>query len=412
MTIRSHKICLRPTPKQARAFTQAVGNARFAYNWALAQWQAEYEAGGKPNEGALRRELNAVKREKFAFLTLSPKAVVQQAVKNLGAAYDRFFKAQKGGAKSGYPRFKKRGARDSARLDNGPGTFEVHDSHVKLPRYGRVKTHEALRFKGEPISATLSREGERWFLSVSVKLFAPMPSASESQGRAGIDLGVKTAVVTSDGREYHAPKPLKKGLRKMRRLNKSLSRKRKGSRNREKARQRLSRLHWRIAQIRSDWAHKTSRSIANAYGTVFMEDLNVSGMKKVRSLARAISDVGMGELRRQLCYKTNVVFVSRWFPSSQLCSECGTQNKALTLAEREWTCPCGAAHCRDRNAAINIFREGERVAKDLAGKPATIPRVTRKFKPVETSASTPAARRAQAGSVKQEPERFYVLHKS
>lgn len=431
MSIVAHKIELDPTPRQARAFQQAVGCARFAYNWALATWQAQYARGGSPNEVALRKLLNEVKRGYFPWMLDAPKSVVQQAVKNLGASYDRFFKKL-----SKHPRKKKRGVHDSCRLDNGPDTFRFEGKTAVLPKYGRVKMREQLRFSGRPLSCTLSKKAGRWFLSVSVEtadvppqyfpeslaeIQAHNPSrTAENQSGAvhgqavGLDLGVKTAVVLSDGTTFEAPKPLKAALERLARAQRSLCRKAKGSENRRKARERVARIHYHVAEVRRDWTHKVTRWIADRYSLVLMENLNVRGMVKNHCLARAISDVGFYELRRQLEYKTCVVTVNRFYPSSKTCSCCGHIKQELALDERVYSCEsCKASLDRDVNAAINILREGARVAAQqiFSAKAGKIPRVTRDFKPVETSASTRAVGASKQESTKQESKRLYVLRK-
>lgn len=433
MPIVAHKIELYPTPRQVRAFTQAVGCARFAYNWALATWQAQYERGMRPNEGSIRKLLNEVKRGYFPWMLDAPKSVVQQAVKNLGAGFDRFFKKL-----AKHPKRKKRGQHDSCRLDNGPDTFSFDGKTAHLPKYGRVKMREALRFKGRPLSCILSKHAGRWFLSVSVEICAPQernaphtlaeiasqnpnPALAENQGEqhvtgrvVGLDLGVKTAVVLSDGTTFESPKPLKAALKRLAKASRSMSRKVKGSANRAKARERVARIHYHVAEVRKDWTHKLTSWIAARYDLVLMENLNVRSMAKNHGLARAISDVGFYEIRRQLEYKTCVVKVGQFYPSSKTCSCCGFTKVEMSLSERVFDCEnCKTTLDRDVNAAINISREGVRVAAKqiFSAKAENIPRVTRDFKPVETPASTRASGASKRESVKQESKRFYVLHK-
>lgn len=358
--IRAHVIRLAPTKAQEEVFNQCVGAARFAYNWALDRWKAQYAAGGKPTEVALRKELNSIKAEQFPWMLDVPKTVVQQAVKNLGTAYKNFF-ASVGGRRRGKPAAapehkRRRNLKQSARLDNGPGTFKFVDERVRLPKIGWVKTHETLRFDGRPLSATLSRAGDRWWLSVQVEVTDATPAESRRPA-VGVDLGLKTALVLSDGTTFAAPRPLRIASERLRRLCRAVSKKKKGSRNRGKAAKRLARLHWRIAQIRKDWQHKTTTAIAKQYGLVGLEDLNVSGMMKNHRLARAISDIGFSEIRRQLEYKAaKVVVVSRWLPSSKTCSNCGCKKDVLALSERVFRCDgCGFELDRDLNAAKNIL---------------------------------------------------------
>jgi putative transposase len=355
--VMSHRIELKPTKIQEALFGQCVGASRFAYNWALAEWQRQFAAGEKPNEAELRRQFNAIKPVEFPWILDLPKSVPQQAIKNVGRAYRRFFQKQ-----SQFPRFKKRGVYDSARLDNGPGTFQCEGSRIRLPKIGWVRMHETLRFDGKPLSATLSREADRWLISIPVEIERPEP-VCESQATVGIDLGVTTAVTLSTGEKIDNPKPLKKHLQRLRRRSRSHSRKQKGSANRRKSARKLAKLHARIAHIRQDWTHKTTTELTRRFAVIGIEDLKVRGMVANEKLARSINDLGFYEFRRQLEYKaarsgSTVVVVNRWFPSSKTCSICGVKAAVMPLSVRGWTCAhCGAEHDRDVNAALNIQRE-------------------------------------------------------
>ena len=363
--IRSQVIKLDPTCKQEEFFRQCVGTARFAFNWGLSQWREQYAAGEKPNEGKLRKALNAIKEEQFPWMLNTPKTVVQQAIKNLGTAYENFFSSCKGkraGAKMSPPDFKsKHKSKQSARLDNGPGTFSFDGKTVKLPKIGVVKTHEALRFEGKPMSAVVSFVGGRWWLSVQVELPDVQPVTTNPS--VGIDLGLNTALALSTGEQIFAPKPLKAALERLKWLGRLVSRKVKGSNNRKKAVQKLARLHWRVGQIRKDWQHKTTTNvIAKRFSLVCVEDLNVKGMMANHKLARAISDIGWSEIGRQLKYKCAAVQeVGRFYPSSKLCNDCGAKADHMPLNVRSWTCKCGKVHDRDENASCNIRCEGLRL---------------------------------------------------
>lgn len=355
-TVLTHRIELKPTKVQEALFRQCVGASRFAYNWALAEWQRQFEAGEKPNEAALRRHFNAIKPIEFPWILDLPKSVPQQAIKNVGRAYQRFFQKQ-----AKFPRFKKRGVHDAARLDNGPGTFQFDGKRIRLPKIGWVRLHEELRFEGKPLSATLSRVADRWFIAIPVEIERPEP-VCESQATVGIDLGVSTALTLSTGEKIDSPKPLKKYLQRMKRRSRQHSRKQKGSANRRKSAQRLAKLHARIAHVRQDFLHQVTTHLTRRFGVISIEDLNVKGMMANDKLARAISDIGFYEFRRQLDYKAalsggTVVVVDRWFPSSKTCSACGGLATAMPLSVRQWTCAhCGAEHDRDVNAALNLQR--------------------------------------------------------
>lgn len=351
----SHRIAIDPTQPQESVLQQAVGCSRFAFNWALAEWKSQYELGGKPNEQQLRRYLNSIKHKQFPWMLDVPKSVVQQAVKNVGDAFGRFFKRQ-----AKYPRFKQKGRHDSARFDNGPGTFTCEGRRIKLPKLGWVKTREKLRFIGKPLSAVVSREADRWYVSVAVEVEHNVPEREPSP--VGIDLGLATACVLSTGEKFDGPKPMECLLGKLRRASRQHSRKTLGSANSRKSVRRLARIHARISAVRRDWLHKTTTDIVRRFGVIGIEDLNVAGMMKNHCLARAIGDIGWGEFRRQLTYKAalhgaSVEVIDRFFPSSKLCSSCGALQEKMPLSVREWTCDCGAVHDRDVNAAKNIQRE-------------------------------------------------------
>lgn len=348
----AHKIEISPNNKQASYFSKACGVARFAYNWALKEWKTQYDAGLKPSEIALRRQLNSIKKEQFPWMFEVTKNAPQMAIIYLGEAFTRFFK---GIAK--YPQFKKKGFHDSFTLTNDQ--FKVTENKLKLPHIGWVKLCESLRFSGKIISATISRIASKWFVSVTVETH-PIQTTYENQGVVGVDLGVKTLATLSNGVEVVGPKPHKALLKRLKYLSRSLSRKIKGSQNRFKAKQKLATLHARIANIRLDALHKLTTSIVQCFSTVVVEYLNVSGMLKNRKLARSISDMSFYEFRRQLEYKLkfrngNLIVADRFFASSKLCSSCGFKNEELTLAERTWTCSqCKTFHQRDLNASINL----------------------------------------------------------
>jgi len=370
-----HRIRLAPNGAQEDYFRRACGTARFAYNWALSEWEKAYAAGDTPNEASLRKLLNSLKAEQYPWMLEVTKNAVQQAIKNLGAAYKNFFddvqKAKRGEIKwknVRKPKFKKKGkSRDSFRADNGPdklhpNAVDVDGYRIKLPVIGWVRMREEIRFLGRILSVTVSRQADRWFASIAVEADHVVPDRIDTNS-AGVDLGVTTlaTVAGKDGVEkIEAPKPLKRLLGKLKRLQRSLSRKAKGSCNRAKAKTKLARLHARISDIRSDALHKLTTHLIRAYRVIGIENLNVSGMLKNHCLAKAISDLGFAEFRRQLEYKatlygSNVIIVEQWFPSSKVCSDCGFKAESMPLSTREWTCAnCGEAHDRDANAAYNL----------------------------------------------------------
>lgn len=367
--LRVHKIKLNPNKAQEIYFSKACGVARFAYNWALAEWKRQYEAGEKPSEISLRSLLNSVKREQFPWMLEVSKVAPQQAIKNLGTAYANAFRRIKQGKKKpvdiGFPKFKKKGFKDSFKADNGGSlakgvhALEVDNKTVKLPVIGKIKLTEPLRFKGLVTGGTISRQADGWYIAITVETNDRLKRRKDL-GAVGVDLGIKSMAVLSDGTEIAAPKPYKRLQNRLKRIQRKLSKKilNKGGSNYRKAKTKLAKLHKRIADIRKDQLHKASHLIATSYSVIGIEDLHVKGMVKNEKLSKAISDIGFGEFRRQLEYKAEmtgakVVLVDRFFPSSKTCSGCG-QIHDMPLSKRIMDCDCGLNIDRDLNAAINL----------------------------------------------------------
>lgn len=241
---RAHQIRLYPNKEQEQFLLQSCGIARFSYNWALAKWKEQYESGLKVNEGKLRKELNSIKRDEYPWMMEVSKCVPQSAIKNLGKAFDNFFRNVKQGKKPGYPKFKKKGiSQDSFTLDYL--SFQLDGRYLRIAKMMKcpIRMAESLRYpECKPLSITIKRIADRWFASIRVEL-DDIDTVHENQGTSiGVDLGITCAVTFSDGRKIFAPKPLEKMLRKLKRLSRSLSRKQKGSKNRNKARIKLARL--------------------------------------------------------------------------------------------------------------------------------------------------------------------------
>ena len=360
---RGHVIRLDPTCKQAHAFACACGVARQAFNWGLAEWQRQYKAGLKPTADKLKKQYNAIKGEQFPWVYDSPKDANQQAFTDLGTDFSNFFSSCKGerkGKRVGYPKFKKKGVHDSFYVSNEK--FEVRARGkrgvVRLPVIGDVRMREQLRFQGKILSARVSRQADEWYISIQVETDAGVPWAHK-YASVGVDLGIKTAVVPSHGKDEDAPKPLKAALAKLRRTNRKL-RRRHGVENHRKTRIARAKLYLRIANVRKDFLHKVTTKIVRENQTVVIEDLNVAGMARNHRLARALSDVGMGMFREFMTYKapvygTELVVASRWFPSTKRCSRCGHVNAEMPLSERIFRCEeCGYVELRDKNASYNL----------------------------------------------------------
>ncbi|GHO48969.1 RNA-guided endonuclease InsQ/TnpB family protein [Ktedonospora formicarum] len=352
-----------------------AGAARWAYNYGLRRKQEAYKAGQKtPTAIDLHREINALKPSEPWMREVS-KCAFQEALRDLDAAFKHFFRKcrlKKEGTwkdKCGYPRFKSRKkAIGGARFT---GSIRVFPDAIQLPRLGvlRLKEHGYLPLNVKISSATIHEQAGRWFVSICVHGDAEGekdPQAATGDV-IGVDLGIKRLATLSDGRTFENPRALRKKITALKRTSRRHSRKAKGSRNRQKAKQRLSRMHARIANVRNDALHQATAQIVartkpdqERPRVIVLEDLHIAGMLKNRRLARAIADVGMYEFKRQILYKAEqagvkVLLASRWEPSSKTCSCCGWVNEALTLSDRVFVClECGNVQDRDDNAAKNL----------------------------------------------------------
>lgn len=367
--IRAHKIRLNPTPEQEEYFRKAAGTRRFVYNLALDLWKFGKQVGAAefgPME--IKRQINLFKAEQFPWMYEVAKDVFEGAIADLGTALKNYFDWKNGkrnGAKVGFPKYKsKKNKKQSFRLNNDKIKVDGHGFWV--PNLGWVNMAEKLRFQGKIMGAVVSNVSDWWFVSIAVEIEQPLPKRFEKQS-VGIDVGVKSLAVLSDGSVFENQKPLRNGLNRLRKLSRSLSRKVKGSNRWWKAKQKLARFQFRIANKRADDLHKASYAIAATHALIGAEDLHVKGMVKNRRLSLAMADVGLGEFIRQIEYKSQafggrVVRVGRFYASSKTCNDCGYINRDLELKERTWTCrECGTSHDRDWNAAKNIEQEALRL---------------------------------------------------
>jgi len=345
---------------------RAAGTARFTFNWALAEWRRQYEAGGKPNAMVLKKQFNAIRKEQFPWSYAVTKCAVEGAFMDVAAAFKNFFEGRKAGRKTGYPQFKsKKRSRQSFYLANDK--FTVGDHWIDVPKLGRVNMAEKLRFSGKILSARISKTADWWFASITVEMPDMVPENFHPP--VGIDVGLNRLATLSDGRRYENQRPLRHLLKKLRRLNKELARRTKGGKNWRKTKSKLARLHYRIACLRSDLLHKLTAEVAKTSGLVAVEDLHVKGLARNRCLSRSFSDAALGTLLDLLQNKVpraggTLVKVGRFYPSSQLCHQCGSRRADLTLEERIYVCgnpDCGYAGDRDENASHNILQEALRL---------------------------------------------------
>ena len=361
MTVLAHRIRLDLNNAQRTWFTRCAGTARFVFNWGLAEWQRQYAAGEKPSWQKINTALNARKKTDLVWLNELPWYIANNALSNLGKAFSGFFRRVKAGERPGYPKFKKRG-RTQLAFSVEARSLTFSGRRLKLPKIGWIRLREPLRFPGKVLSARFIEHAGHWYVSVQVEVDESRwiyPHHCETQAAGGIDLGLVDLAVVSDGTRTVAPRALRQYERKLRQLNKELSRRTKGSSNWKKTKAKLGRLHERIANVRAATTHGLTASLVKRFRWIGLEDLSIKGMAKTR-LAKSVMDAAMAEVRRQLEYKaplagSTVVVASRWFPSSKRCSICANVLADLPLSTRHWTCPgCGANHDRDENAAENL----------------------------------------------------------
>ena len=357
---RAHKIRIYPTREQETQLYKTAGTSRYVYNWALDQWKSMYDAFDK---GLSQEKPSAFKlsakwtRERPDWSHETYRKAQSRAIINVGTAFQNMWKGH-----ASYPKFHKKGRKDSFYVSNDDA--HIRGSHITLPRIGKVRLAEPLRYQGKIMSYVVSTYAGEWFVSVQVETNVDARTRCEAPNSSvGIDVGLSHIAVASDGTALDMPKSLKRLDAHLKALQRKLSKKAKRSRNRSKALRRKQKVQRRIDNIRQDAVHKFTSTVTKNHGIVVTEDLNLKGMMQTgqKSLRRSLAHSLMGEVIRQVSYKAQKhIQVDRFFPSSKRCSRCGFVKTNLELSERTYKCEaCGISLDRDYNASLNLMQAGK-----------------------------------------------------
>lgn len=352
-----------PTDEQEQSLARTFGCCRYVYNHFLAERSRAFKDGERMTYADTDRALTALKRKpETVWLNEVSSVPLQQALRDLQTAYANFFDKR-----AAYPSFKKKAARASARYTTSAFRYESRNRRLILAKTGVIRVKWDRPLPSEPTSVTVIREPSgRYFVSFVVEVeIAPLPMTGQS---VGIDFGVARLATLSTGERVANPKHLHRRQSRLALLQRRLARKQKGSKRRMLAKRAVARCHEKIGNSRKDALNKLTTRLVRDFDTICIEDLNLRGMVKNHSLARSLSDAGIGMAVRMLeekvgRYGKTAIRVDRFFPSSKMCSACGYIAPALPLSVREWKCPqCGIVHDRDENAAHNILAAGQAVS--------------------------------------------------
>lgn len=375
--LRAVKIRLYPNKTQEQTLNKVLGCYRFVYNQVLAQKQNAYKADKtnlKVTDLSKWFHGTLLKDEQYAWLKEQNTKVMKQAIRQMDGAYQKFFKQH-----NGFPKFKTKKDKQSALFPyeaiSKHNTFETRHISLTTPlkdikfRCSDLYFSRLQKYKKNIRNATLSKtKSGNFFLSILIEMEdTELKRFEHTNEQVGIDLGVKDFVITSDGEVFENKHFFKKEEKQIKKLQRQLSKKVKGSNNRKKAQVRIAKLFERITNKKDAYIHHVTNELLTYFDTIFMEDLNVQGMLRNHHLAKAIQEVGFCKFKETLVNKAlvndkQVVFIDRFYPSSKTCSVCGYKKRDLRLSDREWVCPkCGTKHDRDINAAMNILLEGQRM---------------------------------------------------
>jgi putative transposase len=377
LVIKSHKILLKTNPELEQKFLECSGVSRWAYNYGLARNIDSYgKMGESPSGYDLQKEIVQLKKTpEYEWLNDYPCDIVRNSLGALDVAFKNFFRRLKQGKeKPGFPKFK---SKKKSKLSFHMETIHVRTEgkKVRLSKLGWVGMYEELRFSGKLVGTVcISKTAGRWYVSFGIETEIDDPIEKQEKVAVGVDVGIKSLVVLSDGTVFENPKAFYRLEKLLARAQRNLSRKKKGSNRYSNAKLRVEKIHKRISDLRADATHKATSYLASNYDGVAIEDLNVRGMVKNHKLSKAILDANFGCIHQQLYYKMawkggEVRESDRFFASSKTCSVCGAINDNLTLADRVWTCSCETIHDRDVNAGINLVVEcfGNEIKDPITG---------------------------------------------
>ncbi len=354
MALKAEKIALRATEKQRSWFAQQCGYARVAFNYGLSDFKDGLSKDEFRSARDLRKRFNTNKHEKFDWCRECDQRAAAYAFEHLDDAIQRWRSGQ-----NNFPQYKKRSHRQSYTVEGAK--VKVEGKHIRLPKIGRIRMFEALRFEGEIRKVTISRKAHRWFVSILVETGTPnAPRDTRGLPVVGIDVGINSLATLDNGMKYANPRPLKRYERKLKREQRKLSQKEFLSNNWFKQKRKVERVHYRIGCMREDAHHKATTDIVNKASAIGIETLKVTNLLKNRKLAKALSDSALGGFLAKLKTKAEslgipVIKAPQFFASSKTCSSCGEKKEELSLADRQYHCQsCGFVEDRDVNAALNL----------------------------------------------------------